>query len=153
MTEDTGYMLPNALKLDESVEATALEVSLHTPKELHNNGGTWVVSISSGTIAAGIIRGLCSFMRPHPKVIAHMGYSRSAKAARKYMVKMADINSEIAAALTMRIVDEGYNYKDKVDNEWIPFPCNEYYDAKAFTWLSEHIHELEPPVIFWNIGD
>ena len=49
----TAYMMPNALKLPESVEETALEFArTKLPPDLQ----TIVVPASSGTIAAGVLR-------------------------------------------------------------------------------------------------
>ena len=49
------------------------------------------------------------------------------------------------------IIDEKYLYKDKV-NENIPFPCNSFYDAKAWKWLKENIKDMNRDFLFWNIG-
>lgn len=142
-TYPKSEMLPNGLKLQESVDSTATEVLL-TPPELLC--GTWVISISSGTLGAAVCKGL-SQRKFVGEVILHMGYSRSESQARKYVAEMSGCE-----AASLVFIDEGFEYKDKVDNKWIPFPCNEYYDAKAFWWLAQHIHELKPPVVFWNIG-
>lgn len=146
-TGGKGIMMPNGLKLDETVEATAWEVEEYTPDELF--AGTWLVSISSGTICAGVIRGLqCEDVH----IIAHMGYSRSESKARDYMLSKAGCEFDM-----LDIVDEGFAYKDFVGGQ-APFPCNRYYDLKAWRWLvgnaymHGHLHELEPPVVFWNIG-
>ncbi len=144
ITDGEGILLPNGLKLIESVNATSVELVAHTPEELLH--GTWVVSISSGTICAGVWKGLCD-VYSDAKVIAHMGYSRSVDAARTYIEKMSGYSAE-----DISIIDEGYEYKASVDTSHIPFPCNKYYDAKAFNWLMDHIYELDEPVVFWNIG-
>lgn len=149
ITSNRGVMLPNGLKLSETVAATADEVWEYTPESLYCKG-TWIVSISSGTIGAGVIRGLY-YSEDYPNratIVAHMGYSRSMDGARNYMEIMAGVETEDRLTL----VDEGYAYKDKVDNSHIPFSCNEYYDAKAWNWLVEHVDKLDPPVVFWNIG-
>ena len=82
-----------------------------------------------------------------------MGYSRSQDATREYIEK--------AAGLTLgdriKFIDEGYGYADAAPkNAQAPFPCNKFYDLKAYHWLSTR----EPeeligcgPVVFWNIGD
>jgi hypothetical protein len=139
-----SLMLPNGLKIQETVDATAEEVLL-SPNNLIKTG-TWVVSISSGTIACGVIKGLDK-LRYQGKIVLHMGYSRSEDEVKRYIKSKAE-----CYPFDMDIIDEGYEYKDKVDNSWIPFLCNEFYDAKAFTWLSRNIDTLPQPVIFWNIG-
>ena len=138
-----GYFMPNALKLGNTVRATAKELLTTTHVNLY--GGSWVISISSGTIAAGVIAGL---QRAHDAIdiYAHMGYSRSFDSAARYICSNAGYWPD-----NFWLIDEGYEYKDKVDYD-CPFPCNEYYDLKAWKWLNENIDTLRDPIIFWNIG-
>jgi len=147
MTDDRGVMMPNGLCLQETVVATAMEARTYTPDDIYAKG-TWVVSISSGTICAGVVRGLYNAWEQSAVILAHMGYSRSKDAARKYITQMAGV----IPGDNLRFIDENYAYKDGVDNADIPFPCNEYYDAKAWLWLIDNIEHLEQPVVFWNIG-
>lgn len=142
-------MVPNALKVKETIEASALELLEYTPLEL--TYGTWVVSVSSGTICAGVVKGLAQFTGDYGvNVIAHMGYSRSETAVYHYICKSAD--EPLSDLPKITLVDEGYQYKDCVDNSGIPVPCNGFYDAKAWHWLERNAATLEPPVILWNIG-
>lgn len=136
---ETGIMLPSALKLEDSVEANYQEALL-TPKSLMK--GTWVFSVGSGTIASGVIRAL----NDNIDIICHMGYTRPVGSIKKYILEYAEADRDIT------FVDEGLKYNSSVDNSWIPFPCNEYYDAKAFTWLCQNIKTLKQPIIFWNVG-
>lgn len=134
------YMMPNALKLVESVQETAAEVGrIPLP-----GVDVAVVSASSATIAAGVLAGLqCVGWRG--KLIIHMGYSRSHSAVQKYVSKLVPWSPWV------EVVDEGYTYADKarpgIDP---PFPCNEYYDLKALRWWCRDAHR--PPALFWNIG-
>ena len=143
MTDAKGYMMPNALKLPETVEATAREVAAYTPGNLLS--GTWVISISSGTIAAGVIRGLYD-LDVSPQVILHMGYNRSLDAATKAVYDMSGCWLD-----DVYMVNEEFDYKDRVVST-APFPCNEYYDAKAWRWLEQTVQDCEEPIVFWNIG-
>lgn len=146
LTDDKGYMMPNALKLGESVDATAVEVVEYTPERL--KGGTWVISISSGTLGAGVIKGLCQLgLEDDVTVILHLGYSRSESAVVKYLSEAAGCWVE-----DTYLVDEGFDYKAKVPHEDIPFPCNPYYDAKTWRWLEVMGEDLKQPIVFWNIG-
>ena len=123
-----SYMMPNALKLPESIAETAKEVErTRLPKD-----GTMVISISSGTIAAGVIKGMhrAGILSDYD-VVLHMGYSRSPFAVRQYLGNKTGLGS-----IEMRIVDEGYNYADAVEDCGAPFPINPYYDAKAWKWLA-----------------
>ena len=131
--QDDGYMLPNGLQLQESIEATRREVEDFTPPEL--KCGTWVVSASTGTIAQGVSQGLDGAVH----LIVHLGYSRSVATMKKKFPEETEF------------IDEGYGYRDAAGIS-CPFPCNPYYDLKAWKWLGENIDGLEKPIIFWNIG-
>lgn len=146
-----GYMMPNALKLHESVEETAKEV----PDQRFDYV---LIPISSGTIAAGVVRGFQARIeegsrkvRKHPQYIIHMGYSRSHDEVEKYIRDESGVDK-----IHLELIDEGYDYKDKSvpgsDPDW---PCNEYYDLKAFRWWTA-VRDREEyqgrKVLFWNIG-
>jgi len=133
-----GVMIPNALKLEESVTETSREV----PKDRKFD---WVVvSASSGTIAAGVIQGFGD--RPH--YLIHLGYSRSHEQVEKYLKEKSGV---VSAAI--EIVDENYSYKDKARlGETPPWPCNPYYDLKAFRWLMVNRKKCSGSILFWNIG-
>ncbi len=142
-----GYMMPNALKLPESITENAAEVER---TELPDSG-TMILSISSGTIAAGVIQGLSNLgILPEYDIVLHMGYSRSKDAVRSYIKAMSnvDINWD-----NVWLVDEGYDYKSGIENFEAPFPCNAHYDLKAWVWLTEHFVGLTKPIVFWNVGD
>lgn len=143
------YLMPNALKLPESVTENAAE-AVRTAPHLPGSG-TLVISISSGTVAAGVLKGFEEAgLLDHYNVILHMGYSRSPEAAREYIEK--------AAGLTLgdriKFIDEGYGYADAAKNVRVPFPCNDWYDAKAWAYLEKPgvLDAIEGPVVFWNIG-
>lgn len=139
-----GIMLPAGLKLKESAEGTAIEVRDHTPEELC--AGTWLISISSGTVASGVLLGLKDY--DNIQFIAHMGSSKKEAPVRAHMCALAGYDPGERLAF----VDEGYGYSDPLENYPVPFPCSVHYEAKMWKWMLEHIEELEPPVIFWNIG-
>lgn len=148
-----SYMMPNALKLTESVDETALETMRTLTQNPHLlRDTTWIISASSGTIAAGVIRGLNSAKRLNggelsPRVIIHMGYTRSKSAIGRYIRRSSGYKDA-----AFELVDEGYQYKDKVECA-CPFPSNPYYDLKAWKWLKENTRETETPnIMFWNIG-
>ncbi len=139
-------MFPNALKLPETVEETALEVARTAVPE---DVDTVLVSASSGTIAAGVIRG---FLRHRSvfRVIIHMGYSRPENAVRAYIAKMI---GEPSPNLEIIIVDEGYEYKDMArPGPEAPFPSNPYYDLKAYRWWLAVGQQKFGTALLWNIG-
>lgn len=144
-----AYLLPNALKLEESVNATANEVWRCDPALF--DGATWVVSVSSGTIAAGVVKGLAA-VQARGRVVLHMGYRRSEEELVRYV--RDKVGSPLPGSLRLDVVDEGWAYKDHRLEPNPPFPCNEYYDRKAWGWLSENLDRFgADPVVFWNIGE
>lgn len=146
-----GYMMPNALKLTESVSETAKEVSNCLSYEFK----TVIIPASSATIAAGVIQGFHKAVDYDIIFIVHLGYSRSKDEVRKYIGKYSDVNPN-----NIRVIDEKYSYKDEArPGPTPPWPCDKYYDLKAFRWvrrklktINEDNKLLETPILFWNIG-
>lgn len=144
-----SYMMPNALKLDESLTENAAEAARTAP--LLPAHGSLVLSISSGTVASGVLKGLAQAGRlSDTQVILHMGYTRSHEAVRKYVEQSSGLILD-----PFVLVDEGYGYADSVKFD-SPFPCNPHYDLKALKWLctSPEAQKIigNRPVTFWNIG-
>lgn len=144
-----GYMMPNALKLSETVYETAKEYPVEIPVF-----DAVIVPVSSATIAAGVIRGIFADTRelPMPKIYLHLGYSRSAAQVRKYICEKLGCSAD--RLTNVSIVDEGYSYKDEARPGSSPsWPCNKYYDLKAFRWWLTMRHTLKHKrVLFWNVG-
>jgi hypothetical protein len=150
-----AYMLPVGLKMPESVDENVLEAE-RTCKTfpLEFKIGTLVISVSSGTVASGVIRGLDQMWYKPRVTIAHLGYSRPIEGKKGLRANMAH-----KANMSMDHViyhDEGYAYRDvavaSMYDITIPFPANPYYDAKAFRYVERNIVDLPKPVLFWNVG-
>lgn len=139
--ERKGYIMPNALKLEESVIETAKEVD-------SQKFDVVIIPASSGTIAAGVVKGFHQ-RGLDPKFIIHLGYSRSHSEVERYIRSMAGVPKA-----RLKIIDEGYSYKDTAEHGATPpWPCNEYYDLKAFRWWMKVKNDYcENDVLFWNIG-
>lgn len=135
------YMMPNALKLSETVDETAAEVRL-----LEDIPERVIIPASSATIAAGVIRGFKD-IGASPEFIVHMGYSRSHDAVKKYL-------QGYVGEVDVTLIDEGYGYKDQAKpGETPPWPCNPYYDLKAFRWWKKNQQDLpQATTLFWNVG-
>lgn len=143
---EDSYMMPNALKLQESVDSTSEELN-NVPIELINDS-IWIISISTGTIAAGVIKRLVE-LNSNNLVILHMGYSRKKESVIKYLMKYIPYFGNVS----LEFIDEGYKYKDSVDID-CDFPCNPYYDLKAWNWLTKNIDSfIDFNILFWNIGE
>lgn len=176
---ETAYLMPNALKLQESITENAAEawrtstaIAAGTSSPILPERAAIVISISSGTVAAGVLKGLKeAWEEPQAcipressqtffdayKVFLHMGYSRSIDASRAYMEKMSGLTLPPERVV---FVDESFGYADRIsveDHSLIPFPCNPHYDGKAWNWLAKHgvaqeLHETHGGIVFWNIG-
>lgn len=146
-----GYMMPNALKLNESVDETAREARATTHPSWEDVGSgprpPWVlIPSSSATIAAGVIKGFGDTT----DFIIHLGYSRSHDEVRRYV---EDASGVSGIGRRIVLVDEGYAYKDKaVDGPTPPWPCNDYYDLKAFRWWMREGRYAYGEALLWNIG-
>lgn len=149
------YMMPNALKLPETVDETAAEVE----RTFQNSAHYWwslfdfdnvLVSASSGTIAAGVARGL-GRVEWRGNLIVHLGYSRPPEAVATYVEKMS--GSDFSGGVWGVLVDEGYAYKDVArDGETPPWPCNPWYDLKAFRWWMREGRTEYGTALLWNVG-
>lgn len=138
-----GYMMPNALKLVESVFETAKEVNYLPPGFRPDNV---LIPISSGTIAAGVIRGF-NAVGHHPKYLIHLGYGRSLSEVARYLEEQSGVDANIV------LIDENYAYKDvAMPGPTPPWPCNEHYDLKAFRWWLHFRIAYPGETLFWNIG-
>lgn len=140
-----GYMFPNALKLSETVEETRKEF-LRTdipPVE------AILVSASSGTIAAGVIAG--AFEKGwRGRIIIHLGYSRPPAAFFRYLEKMSRVP---LGFLNLDLVDEGYAYADRAKEGAVPpWPCDSFYDLKAFRWHLAVGRYQHDSCLLWNVG-
>lgn len=45
-----------------------------------------------------------------------------------------------------------YEFNDLMKWFEVPFPCNQFWDKKAWHWLTENIDRLEGKTLFWNLG-
>jgi len=153
---ENSYMMPNALKLEESVTENAQEV-VRCAEDLPGCG-TLVVSISSGTVASGVLLGFyLSGLLDNYDVVLHMGYSRSLPASLAYI----ESKTGLVLGNKVRFVDQNYGYKDQAKKgNPAPFPCNPYYDLKAWHWLDNPrvLNDMvgsgkKGNIVFWNIGE
>ena len=161
-----GYMMPNALKLPETVEETAAEV-LRTFERADRSQfdilrrAPWIISASSATIASGVMLGVFRALGEGtrlPQFILHLGYARSHDEVIKYVAErlttaLGHRISEEQVRAVVRLVDEGYAYKDQAHaGPTPPWPCNPYYDLKALRWWLAKGRAEYGRAVFWNVG-
>jgi len=138
-----SVMLPLGLPFQETIDETARIAS-----QCNGKFKSVVVCIGSGTICAGIIKGM-----PSTHVYGIMSRSGNVFNKKKSILSKAVILDQglIGLNLDFDCIDPGWKYTQRsyVD---CPFPCHPYYDLKAFEWMVKHIDELQEPILFWNIG-
>ena len=49
-------------------------------------------------------------------------------------------------------MNEIYQFDDMMDWYETPFPCNEFWDKKAWYWLEQNIEKFKGDILFWNLG-
>jgi len=135
-----GVVLSLGLDCIESIESISLEST--TIRQEWIDSGTLITSCGSGMTFAGIIKGL-SFQ---PKMAIGMSV---AKTKNEIVTKLKQHLNLLPDGLT--IVESRIPYSCPIDFE-CPFPCNPYYDLKAWKYLNENISCFPDPVLFWNIG-
>jgi hypothetical protein len=153
-----SYMMPNALKLPEMVSETAREVQT-LPKDFHPDAV--LIPISSGTIAAGVIRGfidrrvaLVNALGHDdpglPHFYLHMGYDRSPAEVLRYVASHVGEGFDPSR---VQLISEGYGYKDQArPGVTPPWPCSPYYDLKALRWWVRSRCSGTHVNLLWNIG-
>jgi hypothetical protein len=50
------------------------------------------------------------------------------------------------------VIKSGFAFDDFMTQLDVPFPCNQFWDRKAWHWLQEHIKTLKGKTLFWNLG-
>jgi threonine dehydratase len=152
-TEDypKGVWLENGLRLSETVAAVEEEYVL-TTKSIHPK--SIVCSVGSGVMLAGIIRGVLASTKSISGMYGVLvnKYSVPHK-KRKDIFVFARVYDDLFTPLgfQLHLVNPGYAYEDVVVPN-APFPCNPYYDMKAYAWMLDNINKLPQPILFWNIG-
>ncbi len=146
-----AVLLPLGVPFEETIQETEAEVHRTLDQLEHIN--TFVINVGSGTIAAGLWRGI-----EHPEypssLYGIMGRTGSvARKLRDIEIKSGCTTYGIInpAKIIPILKDPGWEYTER-STQTCPFPCNPYYDLKAWQWLVENIKKLESPILFWNIG-
>lgn len=142
-----AHLLPQGLPFVETIMDVADEVA-SVPKAALT--GSIVINVGSGTMAAGVITGLIKLGIQDLNVYGVMtSMGNPKKVKQKILRKVRAMRFGWRNYLT--IIDAGYAYEDRAEVN-VPFPCNAYYDKKAWKWLMENIKGIPHPVLFWNIG-
>jgi 1-aminocyclopropane-1-carboxylate deaminase/D-cysteine desulfhydrase-like pyridoxal-dependent ACC family enzyme len=144
----SAHLLPIGIPSQETVNETALEWRRTINK--YGKFENVIVPIGSGTICAGLLKG----MLPNEGMLTGvLACSKNIPKKFKAICNKADKqnNPLFGNNLNFRFIDPGWEYTEMASAQ-PPFPCHRYYDAKAWQWLIENLNNLKGRVLFWNIG-
>ena len=144
-----SIMLPLGLPFEETMEATRVE-TIETMQHYPNIKSV-VTCVGSGTIYAGIYRGLHD-LGMSVTLYGILTRTGNLKRKRESIQKKAGIFDFglFESPVKMKLIDKQWQYTERSYQE-CPFPCHPYYDLKAWEWLVK-IQYIPEPILFWNIG-
>lgn len=146
-----AYFLPIGLSMPEAVEANAELVNM-LPSDLFE--GSLIISVSSGTICAGILYGIMlnGYKTEVYGVLASDFKKRDEKIRKLIWITASKLGKSVKLKNgILKIVDLGYKYKQK-ESLAPPFPCDLFLDRKAWKFLVDSVDKLKEPIVFWNVG-
>jgi 1-aminocyclopropane-1-carboxylate deaminase/D-cysteine desulfhydrase-like pyridoxal-dependent ACC family enzyme len=135
-----GYMIPFGFECEEAI--AAIESEARTVPVRYLRGGALVACCGSGVTLAGLLRGLPILPTKVVGVSSGRSIPRLTACLARHCTNIPSV-VELHAALLP------YSSRAKCS---CPFPCNPYYDLKAWQHLNDHLNEYPDPVLFWNIG-
>ena len=91
---------------------------------------------------AGLIRGLTVL----PSRIVGVSSGRSGQKIRACLARNCE-----ALPKQLELHEAALPYSAAAEGD-CPFPCNPYYDLKAWRHLVRNIEKYADPILFWNIG-
>ena len=146
MARENGWRhLPYAF--DHSIYHTFWENKLSRFMEEHEEFDTLVCLGGSGVTSVGMIRGFIDKNNfPMSKDIHVVVSSTVGSVTNKLKRRECYFPSNIF------VHDTPYDFYDEMNFYETPFPCNVYWDKKAWWWLEQNIDKLKGKILFWNIG-
>lgn len=147
-----SIMLPLGLPFEETIEATAREVKITLKKYGTNIFPSIVTCVGSGTIAAGILKGLTVDDTPRRLygVMTRSG-NKEMKKTKIHLKSGVQEDGLFQSKIELIMINPKWEYTQKSIYP-CPFPCHPFYDLKAWEWLNKNRMKLIEPILFWNIG-
>ena len=141
-----SVMLPNAVKIDETVEAHIEEIKAQRDEWKEIAPESLVIGCGTGTILSGVLAGFFSIgITPTTYVV--LGYSVNEERLRRYISSHTLFPQD-----NIKIIDLGYSYGSEASSP-VPFGSCRHYEAKAWAWLQGNRELTTGSVAFWNSGD
>ena len=69
-----------------------------------------------------------------------------------YTIKKKFLKHQIQPSEQIEIVKSEFEFDDMMESYETPFPCNEFWDKKAWYWLEKNIQKFEGEILLWNLG-
>lgn len=149
--DPSGVMIEMGIPFPETTEETAKQVRLTALDDCKS----LVVNVGSGVICAGILNGLSLKGLDIPVYGVTCRKYETMPSIEKRISLIFKRSGVFYAGLfgysNFHFVNSNIDYTTP-ETFPAPFPCNPYYDRKAWKWLCENYDRLEKPVLFWNIG-
>lgn len=136
-------LLPQGLPFEETIENVVDEIKKDYDKMIHFE--CVMVSVGSGIMLSGIVKGFES-IGYRPEIYGIFVAPKNKENMKNKIYKHSGVVYD-----KLFLIDTEYEYTDREDME-IPFPCNPYYDAKAWKFTTEYLKFFKKPILFWNTG-
>ena len=144
-----SIMLPQGLPFQETVHEVAQQVHVSNIRRLGIK--SIVMCIGSGTMTAGVLLG-CNQIKLNVPIYGVLVHRKKIEQVQDKVLGMSGFSVPLFKPIPrLEVIDYGYAYTQKEECA-CPFPCNPYYDRKAWKWLLDNYDSIEKPVLFWNIG-
>lgn len=120
-----------------------------------NEYDTLVVQGGSGVTSVGLIKGFLGvdyisgslFESDYGKKKIVLVATSSVKT-----VTNALISNLGAVPSCLKIYKSEYDFYDEMEHLTTPFPCNPYWDKKAWGWIQDNLDKMKGRTLFWNLG-
>lgn len=140
--EDHGYqMLPYAF--DNEIYVGTMQRRFLRALNNLPRVDTFVVSSGSGVTLSGLAQ---AFFQHNPKGKVY-SVCVSSEASINRMTKRYDLGEA-----AIHVVKSEYAFDDTMPHVSVPFPCNQFWDKKAWHWLTENPEVIQGRTLFWNLG-
>lgn len=127
------------------VESQYIEASLTIASYPKYRIGSWVFPTATGLSAAGAIKAIVDLGLDIQPILYLVGDSKVDKVLN-LIVKYSGVDK-----MRLKPIRHSQNLDEPMLCD-VPFPCNIYYDTKAWEYVCDSYNELHKPVLFWNAG-
>ncbi|GAG05798.1 unnamed protein product, partial [marine sediment metagenome] len=149
---DRAQMIVMGMPFPETTLETTKQVLL-TPELADCR--SLVINIGSGVICAGVLKGIDSkypgMVKVYGVAARYYDSSRSINSRTDVVHWKAGLVKGGLLGPLFQFANTRHEYTAPCEVE-APFPCNPFYDKKAWEWLVNNYDDIEKPVMFWNIG-